>query len=342
MDEFSLDHLTPTDFENFCFDLLQAVGFEDLDWRKGSAGPSTTSDFGRDIECTRIRHDPDGSRVTEKWFVEAKRHKGSVSAHTLNSALSWAQAERPDVLLFIVSSWLSNAAKEYLETYRRNNSPIFRIKTWEKPALEQAILPHPALTLKYRTGGHFGFIHYMHPNHLLYLRHYNGNTLDFLFETLDGLDHRVRDSVLSTAYHAFVRIETKPIDDPDRPLKEYITSSHDHEAFKGQCYRLAQSINEFALVFSIVSFSLYSHFHLADPTNISEVMERRRDAVRALDEDILSVGGADAKSLEALREKMSRSAEEYRDEASRHMKEYSEFCDYVIPRLLAERAITGD
>lgn len=30
----SFDHLTSSEFEEFCFDLLQANGFVNLDWRK--------------------------------------------------------------------------------------------------------------------------------------------------------------------------------------------------------------------------------------------------------------------------------------------------------------------
>lgn len=38
--------------------------------------------------------------------------------------------------LFIVSNFLSNPAKTYLETYKRNNNPPFGIKVWERTNLE--------------------------------------------------------------------------------------------------------------------------------------------------------------------------------------------------------------
>jgi hypothetical protein len=50
--------------------------------------------------------------------------------------LAWAQAERPHVALFIVSGFLSNAAKDFLTAYERNNRPAFRIKYWERPTVE--------------------------------------------------------------------------------------------------------------------------------------------------------------------------------------------------------------
>jgi len=33
---FSLDELTPTTFEEFCYDLLTALGFVNVNWRKGT------------------------------------------------------------------------------------------------------------------------------------------------------------------------------------------------------------------------------------------------------------------------------------------------------------------
>jgi hypothetical protein len=54
--------------------------------------------------------------------------------------LAWAEAERADLALFMVSNFLSNSAKDYLETYRRNNKPSFKIRWWEKAAA----CPHAA------------------------------------------------------------------------------------------------------------------------------------------------------------------------------------------------------
>jgi hypothetical protein len=38
----------------------------------------------------------------------------------LQNLLSWANAERPDGVIIIVSNFLSNSAKDYLENYRKN------------------------------------------------------------------------------------------------------------------------------------------------------------------------------------------------------------------------------
>lgn len=63
----------------------------------------------------------------------------------LQNLLAWAQAERPDIALFVVSNFLSNPAKAYLDSYRVNQRPAFKIKVWERPQLEKLAAPRAAL-----------------------------------------------------------------------------------------------------------------------------------------------------------------------------------------------------
>ncbi len=75
MQQFSLDHLTATQFEEFCCDLLATLGFTNINWRKGTGLSSSPSDQGRDIECQYSRKDVDGETTQETWFVECKHYK---------------------------------------------------------------------------------------------------------------------------------------------------------------------------------------------------------------------------------------------------------------------------
>ena len=138
----SFDSLSPTDFEEFCFDLLVAAGFTNVDWRKGTPKSGSPSDQGRDIVAERAVTDPDGHSYTETWFVECKHYKQAVPPNAIESAAAWASAERPSVLLYIVSGFLSNGAKNWIESYQRNNRPSFRIRTWELPQLRNIIARH--------------------------------------------------------------------------------------------------------------------------------------------------------------------------------------------------------
>jgi hypothetical protein len=133
----SFDGLDETDFEEFSFDLLHELKFVNIDWRKGTGKKTSPSDRGRDIVCQEFRTDIDGSVHLETWFVDCKHFKKGIPPLELQNLLTWAEAERPHVALIIASNFLSNPAKDYLEDYRRNRKPPFKIKVWEKPTLEK-------------------------------------------------------------------------------------------------------------------------------------------------------------------------------------------------------------
>jgi hypothetical protein len=52
--------LSPTGFEEFCFDLMSETGFVNVDWRKGTPKESSPADRGRDIVAQLERRDVDG------------------------------------------------------------------------------------------------------------------------------------------------------------------------------------------------------------------------------------------------------------------------------------------
>ena len=149
MKSISFDNLSPIEFEEFCFDLLQKLSFFNIDWRKGTGLKTSPSDRGRDIVFQREYPDIDGTRYFETWFVECKHHKKGLPPEELQNLLSWANAERPDGVIIIVSNFLSNPAKDYLENYRKNNKPAYKIKYWEQPTLEKLVKNKISLLRKY-------------------------------------------------------------------------------------------------------------------------------------------------------------------------------------------------
>lgn len=145
----TFDKLSSTDFEEFCFDILHANGFVNVDWRKGTGLDASPADKGRDIMCDHLRTEPDGSQHFEKWFIDCKHFKKGVPPRELQNLLTWAEAERPDVAVIVVSNFLSNPAKEYIEAYRKNNRPPFKIRFWEKPQLVRMLKGKVRLQRKY-------------------------------------------------------------------------------------------------------------------------------------------------------------------------------------------------
>ncbi|TDE26463.1 restriction endonuclease [Actinomadura sp. 6K520] len=135
------DTLSPTDFEDFCFDLLSEIGFINVDWRKGTPLNASPSDRGRDIVAHLERHDVDGYRYTESWFVDCKHYERGVPPEALQGAITWAQAERPSTVLFIASGYITNGAKDWIADYERTRPP-FRIRVWEMPQLRRLLLKH--------------------------------------------------------------------------------------------------------------------------------------------------------------------------------------------------------
>ena len=127
------ERLNDTQFEEFTVDLLHAMEFVNIDWRKGTGKRTSPADGGRDIACQLVRRDVDGSVHLEKWFVDCKHFTRGVPATELQNLLAWAQAERPDTALFVVSNFLSNAAKDNVNKYLSQNPP-FKVKVWELTA----------------------------------------------------------------------------------------------------------------------------------------------------------------------------------------------------------------
>lgn len=149
MIKLPFEKLKPSEFEQFSYDLLDSIGFVNLDWRKGTNLSSSPADQGRDIVGQLIKTDIDSSKSIETWFIECKHHKKAVPPTKLQNLLSWAEVENPHTALFIISGHLSNFTKEYLEKYKRNRRPAFNIKVWEKPAIEKLCRNKKSLLGKY-------------------------------------------------------------------------------------------------------------------------------------------------------------------------------------------------
>lgn len=143
------ERLDDTQFEEFAFDLLDQLGFVNLDWRKGTGKRSSPADSGRDIVCESVRTDVDGTIRLERWFVDCKHVERGLPATELQSLLTWSQAERPDTALFVVSNFLSNSAKDNLAAYEAQNRPSFKIRVWERPMLEKLAGSRLALLRRY-------------------------------------------------------------------------------------------------------------------------------------------------------------------------------------------------
>lgn len=135
-DEITLNNITPKGFENLCYDLLVNYNFENLIWRKGG------SDNGRDIEGY-FGFNNSISKVKTKWFFECKHYTKGVPPADLNSKIAWADAEKPDFLVFFISSYLTTGARTWLEKIAQSKN--YKIITIEGDELKNRIVKLPKL-----------------------------------------------------------------------------------------------------------------------------------------------------------------------------------------------------
>jgi hypothetical protein len=144
------DALSPTAFEEFCYDLMSEAGFVNVDWRKGTPKDSSPADRGRDIVAQLERFDVDGHQYLETWFVDCKHYARGVPPDALQGSIAWANAERPDVVLFIASGFFTNGAKDWIATFRATR-PSFRLRTWEMPQLRRLLADRMDLAFKHEV-----------------------------------------------------------------------------------------------------------------------------------------------------------------------------------------------
>lgn len=329
--KFNFDHLGDVEFEEYCFDLLSSMGCKDIDWRKGTGLNSSPADKGRDIECTAPIRGVDNAEHTERWFVQCKRYKKGVPAGKIKDALYWAEAERPDVLLFIISNFLSNQAKEYIETYEKQNKPKFRIKVWELPVLKDYSQGKTMLLSKYKLADKLEYLNIMHPAHLEYIKSPHFNKLDDLFELLDLLSDDERMRITGSMWEKFLQPRYKQPVTGEEAMGELLIDPVDYRLFKEKCYEVARNeiLPEYLLTNFLVNQFLQEAFSHGDTSSIGRYKARMRRYLDSVEEMDL-----DNDKQEEMRSKLQSLIDNADDSFNQWYKAYTRFCDEVVSKLL--------
>lgn len=120
--------------------------------------PPTLAAVAGVVTCSAMATTLPGTRSTPAATVaNSAEMAGSVGSGQGEAATppcpwiltTWAEAERLGTALVIASGFLSNPAKDWLTAYERNRHPPFRVRHWEKPALERMLANHPSLMAKH-------------------------------------------------------------------------------------------------------------------------------------------------------------------------------------------------
>lgn len=133
--------LSPNKFEEACFDLLLCLGYKNLIWREGGA------DSGRDIEGRQLVENTLVGSYNEKWFFECKRYEKGVPPEELNPKIAWADAEKPNHLVLLISSYLTNNARNWLEKIAMQKP--YTIHIVEGKVLKKLMIRFPDIVSRY-------------------------------------------------------------------------------------------------------------------------------------------------------------------------------------------------
>ena len=125
--------LTPTQFEELCYLILEANGFTDIQWYGKSGG-----DKERDLTANKEESLLPSIKTIGKWVVQCKRYVSRPpSKDDIASFLTSAREHRPDNVLIMITNTLSPDTREWLNSVRQDYN--FRILLIEELALEQEV-----------------------------------------------------------------------------------------------------------------------------------------------------------------------------------------------------------
>ncbi len=141
------DQLADSDaFEQLCFDLLDAEGFQNLVWR----GPS--ADGGRDIEGLWRTTDPTGGVAVTRWYFECKWYSDTLSFGEIEPKLLSAATVRADYLLVMTSSRVKNTAMDQVAEWLRSRAFPFQIRYWTGRDLLRVAVRHRSVFQRHFPG----------------------------------------------------------------------------------------------------------------------------------------------------------------------------------------------
>jgi hypothetical protein len=325
--EFHFKNIDSTKFEEFCYDLLFTFSPARLVWRKGTALASSPSDQGRDIEASFIKKDIDGTDFLERWFIECKHYEKGVPPEKLQGALSWATAERPDVLLIIVSGFLSNACKQYLSTYENNNKPAFRIIIWEQKKLETLTSGNGELRQKYGLTTDVQFLRYINNYHAEYSLKSNYNSVGYLISEMDKLNDDIRHEVFYMSFTELIKPRSRNPINQNESMNDCLLDTVDYESYRSKL--LHTDDLPLMYVYHTVSHALGMFFSLSDITNIPTV-ESNLDQMLKDDE---------LKNSERLTNYLKEHRQSVAAQTKKRYESYNHLCNTFVKNLLAESSV---
>jgi hypothetical protein len=328
----NFDNLSETKFEELCFDIFKSLGFINLTWRKGTGLPTSPADQGRDLEAEYIVKSFDGKQRIEKYYIECKHHKKGLSPDKIQNAISWANSGRPDELIIVTSYWLSNPTKQYIDEYKRNNKPTFRINTLENTDIEGLIINKLDIQHKYKLDCDISFMKYINKYHILYSLKPQLNTANYLIKILDDIDAKKRDKAFINLYMTVINPYFKEPITGNETLQELFVDKVDYDSFRKI---LLSNKYDYNTIYGLVCSMLSWVFHFGDISSIDNSILRMKSLIKFIQNgsntDNLNI--EDREFIQDINNKIN----ELPDTTNEYYDLYNYVCENVIRKLLIEK-----
>ncbi len=145
--KLDLSEISPAEFENLVFQLIDEMGFSNGVWRKGGPGNSS-NDGGRDLEASAWEIGPARSSEKRYWF-EVKFRSSNLEKREVQAAvLNAAGNNRKDHLVIVTNSTISNPCLDWIEDFRQEHK-VPEVTVWQGHDLEILLRKNPATLAKF-------------------------------------------------------------------------------------------------------------------------------------------------------------------------------------------------
>lgn len=130
----------------------------------------------------------------------------------------------------------------------------------------------------------------MNPIHMEFIKNPPFCNYDQLFQVMDNLDSKKRDSASMLAFMAFVKLETDPDASEDTPFRDSLTDYTNYARFKSECRKLPASLSQQFVVNGVVFVTLSYIYRRAEMdkeaciTAQQEIIRRAKHLMRETDE----------------------------------------------------------
>ncbi len=133
---FRWENITPEEFEELCYILLEQNGFTNLEWYGKGGG-----DRGRDIVGHKLINILENTTRLQKWLCQSKRYTGKkITKAELGNCFSSAREHKIDYFLLAITTNLSADLKDWIKSVESDYS--FKIIIWEEIDLKREVRKH--------------------------------------------------------------------------------------------------------------------------------------------------------------------------------------------------------